>query len=346
MKGGFPITWMIFSAVMFNLQFVGIYCGTGWRHVIPLHVQQHTHNKYLEWFLMPPRKPPDPTRTVKLSFGEIDDCNSIKPQNTKYSINNIVYSVSKRSIINSRKGTLIDRGANGGLAGDNVRVLHKTGRKVDVQGIDNHQITNIPIVTAAGVVNTQRGEVILIMHQYAHIPNGKTIHSAGQLEHHGITVDDRSRINGGKQRMITHSGYVIPFNVRSGLVTMDMRPPTDDELNLNGSKSLPQTIITSDLDWNPSAIDYEYDNENWFDAMENLPDLNYDIPFDEYGEYLQTHEIAANFTELEKNFDVQNEYIINAQEAISASKGRKVAESFTDFEEIQPKFGWLPINII
>ena len=89
MKGGFPITWMIFSAVMLNLQFVGIYCGTGWRHVIPLHVQQYTHNKYLEWFLIPPRKPPDPTRTVKLSFEEIDDCGSTNPQNTKYLINKL-----------------------------------------------------------------------------------------------------------------------------------------------------------------------------------------------------------------------------------------------------------------
>ena len=66
MKGGFPITWMIFSAVMFNLQFVGTYCGTGWRHVVPLHAQQHAHNKYLEWFPIPPRKPPDPIHTVKL----------------------------------------------------------------------------------------------------------------------------------------------------------------------------------------------------------------------------------------------------------------------------------------
>ena len=61
--------------------------------------------------------------------------------------------------------------------------------------------------------------------------------------------------------MITHSGYVILFNVRSGLVTMDMRPPTDDELSLTGPKSLPQTVITSDLDWNPSIIDYECDDE-------------------------------------------------------------------------------------
>ena len=75
-------------------------------------------------------------------------------KNYKYLVNNITYSVSKRSVTNSRNGTLIDRGANGGLAGSNVRVLHKTGRQVDVQGIDNHQINNIPIVTAAGVVNT------------------------------------------------------------------------------------------------------------------------------------------------------------------------------------------------
>ena len=48
--------------------------------------------------------------------------------------------------------------------------------------------------------------------------------------------------------MITHSGYVIPFNVRSGLVTMDMRPPTNDELSLTEPKSLPQTVIISNLD--------------------------------------------------------------------------------------------------
>ena len=184
MKGGFPITWMIFSAVMFNLQFIGIYCGTTWRHVIPLYVQQEAHDKYLDWFLVPPRKPPDPTRIAKLYVEEIDKKEQPKSLNKKYLINNIVYPVSERSIINSRNGTLIDRGANGGLVGNNVKVLHKTGRQVDVQGIDNHQITNIPIVTAAGVVNTQRGEIILIMNQYAHIPNGKTIHSAGQLEHH------------------------------------------------------------------------------------------------------------------------------------------------------------------
>ena len=184
------------------------------------------------------------------------------------------------------------------------------------------------------------------MHQYAHNLNGKTIHSSTELEHHGITVDDRSHKNSGKQDMIPHSGYVIPFNVRSGLITMDMAPPTDVELSLTGSKALPQTIITSDLDWDSSIIDYEYDSENWFDAIENLPDLDHDIPFDEYGKYLHTQKVTTNFAEIEKSFDVQNEYNINAQEVISASKEHKVAESLTDFEELQPTFEWLPIGII
>ena len=121
------------------------------------------------------------------------------------------------------------------------------------------------------------------MNQYAHIPNGKTIHSSAQLEYHWIKVDDRSLKTGGKQRIITHAGYVIPLNVRSGLVTMDMRPPTDAELSLTGSKSLPQTIITSDLDWDPSIIDYEYDDDNWFVAIKNLLDVDNHLPLNDYG---------------------------------------------------------------
>ncbi len=37
---------------------------------------------------------------------------------------------------------------------------------MDVQGINNHQMTDIPIATVGSVINTQHGEVIAIMHQY------------------------------------------------------------------------------------------------------------------------------------------------------------------------------------
>ena len=68
----------------------------------------------------------------------------------------------------SKHASLVDRGANGGIAGEDVRIIFKTMRSsVDIQGIDNHQVTNIPIVTSTGgVVQSQRGDVIAILHQY------------------------------------------------------------------------------------------------------------------------------------------------------------------------------------
>ena len=49
-----------------------------------------------------------------------------------------IYHVSKHS--SSHYGSLIDRGANGGLAGSDVRILERTGRTVSVTGIDNHEL--------------------------------------------------------------------------------------------------------------------------------------------------------------------------------------------------------------
>ncbi len=63
----------------------------------------------------------------------------------------IYYSVSSHK--SQKVGSLIDRGANGGIAGDDARIIEKSDRMVDVRGIDNHQITNIPIVTAGGSQN-------------------------------------------------------------------------------------------------------------------------------------------------------------------------------------------------
>jgi len=65
----------------------------------------------------------------------------------------ILYSVSSHK--SCKPGLLVDRGANGGIAGDDVCIIEKSDQTVDVRGIDNHQITNIPIVTARGVMTTQ-----------------------------------------------------------------------------------------------------------------------------------------------------------------------------------------------
>ena len=55
----------------------------------------------------------------------------------------IFYSVSSHK--SQRVGSLVDRGANGGIAGDDVHIIEKSDRTVDVRGIDNHQITNIQL---------------------------------------------------------------------------------------------------------------------------------------------------------------------------------------------------------
>ena len=77
---------------------------------------------------------------------------------------------------------LVDRGANGGLAGSAMRVIHKTHRKINIQGIDNHEVTGLDVVTAATVLNTSQGKVIGIFNEYAYLGKGSSIHSSGQLE--------------------------------------------------------------------------------------------------------------------------------------------------------------------
>ena len=144
-------------------------------------------------------------------------------------------------------------------------IIAKTNRSVNIQGIDNHRINAIPIVTAGGVINTQKGPVIAIMHQYAYTGKGKSIHSCAQMEAHKQTVHDKS----GKQRIETLDGYVIPLNIRSGLPYMSIRPYTNKEWDI-----LPHVILTADVDWDPTIIDCEIeDGEEWFDTMQDLPGL-------------------------------------------------------------------------
>ena len=55
----------------------------------------------------------------------------------------------------AQHGSLVDRGANGGLAGSYVRVLSKSSRTCTVTGIDQHQINGLDIVQCAALVNTK-----------------------------------------------------------------------------------------------------------------------------------------------------------------------------------------------
>ena len=77
------------------------------------------------------------------------------------------------------KGSLVDRGANGGLKIKEVRIIsnHNPPRYIDVSGLNSHQVKDLEIVTAGGVAPSYRGPVILILHQYAYLGSGNAIHS-------------------------------------------------------------------------------------------------------------------------------------------------------------------------
>ena len=157
----------------------------------------------------------------------------------------------------------MDRGANRGVAGSDICVIAKTNRRVDIQGIDNHRMIDIPIVTAGGIVNTQKGEVINILHQYAYTGKGKTIHSSRQTEAFKQLVYDKSVKVGGKQRVETVNGYIIPLNFRNGLPYITMRPYKDSEW-----EALPHVTFTADVSWDPTILDHEMeDEEEWFNAL-------------------------------------------------------------------------------
>ena len=66
---------------------------------------------------------------------------------------------------NHTNNQLVDRGANGGLAGSDMRVIYKTHCKINIQGIDNHEVTGLDVVAAATLFNTSLGKVIGIFNE-------------------------------------------------------------------------------------------------------------------------------------------------------------------------------------
>ena len=202
----------------------------------------------------------------------------------------ITYKASNAKSVRAKSGALVDRGANGGMAGQDVRIIESSPyRFVNVEGIDRHQITDIPIVTCgAYVVSKNRGPVIAIFHQYAGIQRGPTIHSSGQLEAFENKVNDRSRkIDAEGQLIVTSDGYEFPLHIRNGLAYLDMRPFTDAERDKH-----PHVIMTSDVDWDPSVLDNDFPlqgDEEFLDASGYDNGTN----FDAFGNYRKGTIIAS-----------------------------------------------------
>ena len=146
---------------------------------------------------------------------------------------------------------LVDHGANGGLAGSDMRVIHKTHCKINIQGIDNHEVTGLDVVTAATLLNTSQGKVIGIFNEYAYLGKGSSIHSSGQLEWFKTNVDEKSVKVGGTQLITTLDGYSVPLLIKDGLAyATSLGKPTDQDMD-----TYPHVFFTSPDEWtSPSSI--------------------------------------------------------------------------------------------
>ena len=170
LSNAYPCVWFLLSSVMLNSYFVHIIASPHFNQTYTPSARNSVSSNPLTWCFLPPPEPPDTFhRTCNISFHHEKKNPHIEDKFT-YSVNNTNVTYTVKESQQQKCGALIDRGANGGIAGSDTRILntHPT-RKVDIQGIDNHQLPDIPIVTAGGVVNTQRGEVILVMNQYASV---------------------------------------------------------------------------------------------------------------------------------------------------------------------------------
>jgi hypothetical protein len=155
------------------------------------------------------------------------------------------YFVLKHEALLAHSMSLIDRGANGCVAGDNVRIIFRTNCTLDIKGIDNYHVNNIGIGTVGGVVQTQHCHVIAIMHQYALLGKCASIHSPSQLEWYKNDVNDKSvHVPGGLQCITTLEGHIIPLTIKDGLACLDIRLHTDNEFD-----TLPHIFLTLEMEW-------------------------------------------------------------------------------------------------
>ena len=234
----------------------------------------------------------------------------------------IKYSVKAQDVSRDHSGALIDGGANGGMAGKDMRILETTDATADVTGIAQNEILDLPISTCAAYIPTLTDPIIGIFHQYAALGKGRTIHSALQLRAFGIDVNDVPSRLGGLQRLATPDGHVIPLSINNGLLYLDMRCPTDQEL-----ENIPHVLFTSDMPWNPNIFDSP--------AASNA-DMIHDLLPDPFKE--QDSRVGPTGDLNDRHAEIDH--------CLLMVRAGQVQRRTPDIEKLRPYFGWTPIERI
>ena len=168
---------------------------------------------------------------------------------------------------------MVDHGANGGLAGSDMHVIHRTHRKINIQGIDNHEVTGLDVATDATLLNTSQEKVIGIFNEYVYLGKGSFIHSSGQLEWFKTNVVEKSVKVGGSQLITTLDGYSGPLTIKDGLAyATSLGRPTDLDMD-----TYPHVFFTSPDEWDHSVLDHDPPHPDGLDPSE-VPDQPFGDP--------------------------------------------------------------------
>jgi len=143
-------------------------------------------------------------------------------------------------------GSFVDPNGSRGVAGDDVRVMKRTGQSVNLTKVMGTYIPGLEICTVGAVVSTTRGTKILVMEQYAYAGSGKTVHSCAQIKRRGHSV----HISAGFG--FDHIG-IFPSHIRlhsiDGNRHFKMRPYTDKEW-----ETMEIMYLTSPAPWHTDDI--------------------------------------------------------------------------------------------
>ena len=254
----------------------------------------------------------------------------------------IRYDVMRHDTRN--RGALIDRGANGGIAGNDLRVVHMLPGTVEIEGADRHRFER-KIGVVAGVVKTQKGDIIGIWHNYAIDGQGKSIHAVTPMESFGTTVNDRSvLLQGGLQRITTLEGYIIPIDIIRGLPYIQTRPYTDLEW-----QSLPHVLLNSPDDWDPSALDHTLTmDDTFYDLIPNDEQpIRLHEHFDETGNYTERHIVnEATFHLLGNDSDGDTSLLHERDILLYEAFDTSVQRQPPDYGLLRPHFLWASADTV
>ena len=243
----------------------------------------------------------------------------------------------------AKHGSLVDRGANGGLAGSDVRILSRSSRKCTVTGIDSHELQGLDVVQCAALVQTNHGIVNLIMNEYACYGKGHTIHSSGQIEWFKNSVDDRSVQAGRKQRICTIDGYAMPLTCRGGLMYLSiLGNPTDKDL-----ERYPSVHLTGPHEWDPSVLDYTHPSGDGEPPWSNDPDERsaFDPNFDEFGNYTQRAiQTLSILDDSSSTLAPCPTFMANQHDFRTYQ--HDVKHEAPDYEKFRPYFGWVNVDTV